>query len=272
MKTEISVLCEDQVVMGFRDRIFKGAHGLSLFIRAEQNILFDAGPSKIFLDNAALLGVDLNGLDWVALSHGHWDHTDGLSALAGQIGKKRLIAHPAVFTDRHKPTGEYNGMALTQEEVEASFALELCKAPRQLTPTVYYLGQIPRSNDFESTGTAFFKLNGEEKSPDFLEDDTALAVKTDQGCVVIAGCAHAGICNICDYARAVTGQERIHMVLGGFHLLAPGEQLDRTVDYFKANPVDRLFPMHCTGLEALCRFHRELGAQKIATGQTISIG
>ena len=271
MKTEIeiNVLCEDQVVMGFKDRIFKGAHGLSLFIRAEQNILFDTGPSEVFLDNADLLDLDLNCLDWIALSHGHWDHTDGLAFLADRIGKTRLIAHPAVFTDRHKPTGEFNGMSLSQEEIETSFDLELCKGPRQLTPTVYFLGQIPRSNDFESLSTPFFKLEGKERSADFLEDDTALAVKTDQGCVVIAGCAHAGICNICEHAKAVTGQTRIHMVIGGFHLLAPGEQLDRTIDYFKAHPVDRLLPMHCTGFDALCRFHRELGAEKMATGQTI---
>ena len=268
---EISVLCEDQVVMGFKDKIFKGAHGLSLFIRAEENILLDTGPSEVFLDNAALLGLDLNCLDWITLSHGHWDHTDGLAALAGRIGKKRLIAHPAVFTDRHKPTGEFNGMALSQEKIEDTFDLELSKGPRQLTPTVWFLGQIPRANDFESVSTAFFKLEEGERSADFLEDDTALAVKTDQGCVVLAGCAHAGICNICEHAKAVTGQDRLHMVLGGFHLLAPGDQLDRTLDYFKANPVDRLLPMHCTGFEALCRFSRELGAEKIATGQTISI-
>jgi len=272
MTLEISILCEDQVVMGFRDRIFKGAHGLSLFIRAEKNILFDTGPSKVFLDNAAILGLDLKNLDWIALSHGHWDHTDGLAALADRIGKKQLIAHPSVFTDRHKPTGEYNGMALSRDAVQAAFDLELCKAPRQLTPTVYFLGQIPRINDFESRSTLFYQLDGEEKLPDFIEDDTALAVKTDQGCVVIAGCAHAGICNICDHAKAVTGQDRIHMVLGGFHLLAPGEQLDHTIDYFRANPLDRLLPMHCTGFEALCRFCCDLGAEKLSTGQTITVG
>ena len=268
---EISVLCEDQVVMGFKDRIFRGAHGLSLFIRAEQNILFDAGPSDMILDNAALMGLDLNSVEWIALSHGHWDHGDGLASLGGRIGKTKLIAHPAVFTDRHKPTGEFNGICLSQEEMAARFDLKLSKGPRQLTPTVYFLGQIPRSNEFEAVSTPFYKMDGQNKAPDFLEDDTALAVKTDRGCVVIAGCAHAGICNICEHAKAVTGQDRLYMVLGGFHLLAPGEQLDRTVDYFKAQSVDRLLPMHCTGFDALCRFHRELGGEKIATGQTLSV-
>ncbi|WDP84298.1 MAG: MBL fold metallo-hydrolase [Desulfobacter sp.] len=270
-KLEISVLCEDQVVIGFKDRIFKGAHGLSLFIRAEQNILFDTGPSPIFFDNAALLNLDLNTLDWIALSHGHWDHTDGLACLPGRIKKTKLIAHPAVFTDRHKPTGEYNGIGLSREQIETSFDLVLSDRPRQLTPTVYFLGQIPRSNDFESRSTSFFKMENGKQRADFLEDDTALAVKTDQGCVVIAGCAHAGICNICECAKAVTSQDRIHMVLGGFHLLAPGDQLDQTLEYFKTHPVDRLLPMHCTGFDALCRFHRELGAEKIATGQTLRL-
>ncbi len=270
-KLEISLLLEDQVVMGFKDRIFKGAHGLSLFIRAEQNILLDAGPSDVFLENAELMGVDLNRLDWIALSHGHWDHADGLAFLAGRIKKTKLMAHPAVFSDRHKPTGEFNGMALSREDLEASFDLELSEGPRQLTPSVTFLGQIPRANDFESVATPFYKIEQGETSPEFLEDDTALAITTAQGLVVIAGCAHAGICNICEHAKAVTGQGRLHMVMGGFHLLSPGEQLDRTVEYFRAHPVDRLLPMHCTGFDALCRFHDELGAEKFSTGQTICV-
>lgn len=269
IKFEISILCEDQVVMGFKDRIFKGAHGLSLFIRAEKNILFDAGPSEVFLDNAALLNLDLNSLDQIVLSHGHWDHTDGLAFLVDRNKKTKLIAHPAVFTDRHKPTGEFNGMSLSRKEVETFFDLELFTGSRQLTPSIYFLGQIPRSNDFESVSTPFYKIDGTERAADFIEDDTALAVKTEKGCVVIVGCAHAGICNICEYAKAVTGQERIYMVMGGFHLLAPGEQLDRTIEYFKAQSVTRLLPMHCTGFDALCRFHNELGAEKVAVGQTI---
>lgn len=271
-KLEISVLCEDQVVMGFKDKIFKGAHGLSLFIRAEQNILLDAGPSDIFLGNAALLDLDLNSLDWIALSHGHWDHSDGLAFLADRIEKKKLIAHPAVFTDRHKPTGEFNGISVPRELIETAFDLELSREPRQLTPSVYFLGQVPRKNDFESVSTPFFKIENGEKLPEFLEDDTALAIITEEGCVVIAGCAHAGICNICEHALAVTGQDRLHMVMGGFHLLSPGEQLDRTVDYFKTRTVDRLLPMHCTGFDALCRFYRDFNAEKAATGQTICIG
>ncbi len=271
-KFEISLLCEDQVVMGFKDRIFKGVHGLSLFIRAEQNILFDAGPSDVFLDNAGLMDLNLNDLDWIALSHGHWDHADGLAFLANRLKKTKLIAHPAVFSDRHKPTGEFNGMSLSREDLEASFDLELSQGPKQLTPSVWFLGQIPRANDFESVSTPFYKIEQGEKLPEFLEDDTALAITTGQGIVVIAGCAHAGICNICDHAKSVTGQDRIHMVMGGFHLLSAGEQLDRTVEYFKAHPVDRLLPMHCTGFEALCRFHRELNAEKAATGQTICVG
>ena len=94
MNIEIFVLCEDQARMGFSDREFIGQHGLSLFIRAQENILFDVGPSDAFLYNAKLLGVDVGSVKWVVLSHGHWDHGDGLAYWPAHDLKTNLLAHP----------------------------------------------------------------------------------------------------------------------------------------------------------------------------------
>ena len=44
--------------------------------------------------------------------------------------------------------------------------------------------------------------------PDIIDDDTALAYVTDAGVYIITGCSHAGICNIIQYAKAVTGKTK----------------------------------------------------------------
>lgn len=120
MKTsiKISILCEDQARMGFIDRPFLGQHGFSVFWEAQKRILFDTGSTNVFIHNADLLGIDLGTTDFIVLSHGHWDHANGLKALDIKgIHKMKLLVHPGAFIDRRRSTGEYNGISFTPEEM-----------------------------------------------------------------------------------------------------------------------------------------------------------
>lgn len=266
----ISILCEDQARMGFRDQIFLAQHGLSIFIEEDRQILFDTGASDIFLQNASLFGIDVESADWIVLSHGHWDHADGLMALeSGKSPKARLLVHPGVFVDRRKATGEFNGMALGREETAEKFDLVQSEKPYQLTDHTWFLGEIPRDNDFESQTTAFYFMDQGKKHPDFLLDDTALTIRTPQGLVIVTGCSHAGICNIVEHAKATTRENRVHAVIGGFHLLGNPEQTEKTIAYFEKNRVEYLFPMHCTDLASLAAFHRVFGSKKLCTGDRL---
>ncbi len=270
---KITILCEDQARMGFRDKIFLAQHGFSAFIEADRKILFDTGAGDVFLHNAALAGIDLAETDCIVLSHGHWDHSDGLAALAETPGPAcPLLLHPGVFVDRHKASGEYNGIGWRREQIAARFGLVESAAPCRIADGIHFLGEIPRENDFEAQATAFYFVNNGETFPDFILDDSALAIDTPDGLVIVSGCSHAGICNIVEHARRVTGQDRVHTVLGGFHLLGNPEQLEQTIAYFKTNRVEHLYPMHCTDLPALVRFHQEFGIRKLCTGDAIEIG
>ncbi|BBO84927.1 MBL fold hydrolase [Desulfosarcina ovata subsp. sediminis] len=270
-EVRISILCDDQAQMGFRDNIFLAQHGFSVFVAAEQNILFDTGATDVFMHNAGLFGIDVNTADWIVLSHGHWDHADGLRALDDNTATKmKVLVHPGAFVDRHKATGQYNGMFYRREEMAQKFDLVLSKGPYRITDRICFLGEIPRLNDFEAQQTAFFHLQGEDRRPDFIIDDTALTIETKKGLIIITGCSHAGICNIVDYAKKVTGQKNIHAVIGGFHLLGDRHQIEKTIDYFQRHPVAHLYPMHCTNLEALCAFYRVFGIQKLCAGDTIA--
>jgi 7,8-dihydropterin-6-yl-methyl-4-(beta-D-ribofuranosyl)aminobenzene 5'-phosphate synthase len=253
------------------DKIFLAQHGFSAFIETEKKILFDTGSTDVFIYNAALFGIDLNVTDLIVLSHGHWDHANGLRFLHMEGMKKKLLAHPDVFIDRHKATGEYNGMPYNQEETAEKFDIVLSREPYQVSDNIYFLGEIPRANEFEAQKTTFFYIYEGKKLQDFIVDDTALAIKTEKGLVIVTGCSHAGICNIIEYAKEVTGQEKVYIVMGGFHLLGDQVQLQKTIGYFQKNKVDYLYPMHCTDLKSLSKFHETFGIKKICAGDTIEI-
>jgi len=265
------VLCDDQAKMAYLDRIFLAQHGLSMWIEADIKILFDLGSTDVFLHNAALLGIDVASADLIVLSHGHWDHANGLKYLPETGGQKPLSVHPGAFVNRCKATGEYNGMPFDFHTASDLFHLFPSEGPYRITDRFFFLGEIPRTNEFEAQQTTFFYRDGEERYEDFILDDSALAITSEAGLIIISGCSHAGVCNIVEHARRVTGLNDVRMVIGGFHLLGNAAQVQSTVDYFGKNPVEQLYPMHCTDLAAQCALHVSLGAKRLSAGDILTI-
>jgi len=260
MKLKITVLTEN--VAGGK---LLAEHGLSYLVEIDgEKILFDAGHSDVFLKNARHLGIDIqNEVNTVVLSHGHWDHGDGLQF----IENKKLITHPDSFSKRFgKSDHRFVGLSLSKEEVQKKFDLTERINPYQITTNLWFLGEISRLNNFESQTTTFKFENGDD---DFVSDDSALAVIVNDELVIITGCSHAGICNICEQAKKVTGISAIKAVIGGFHLKHQNRQTSETIDYFKRNRFEKIFPSHCTGLPALVAFYNEFGITQVKTGMVI---
>ncbi len=245
---------------------FLAEHGLSYLIEHDDKIiLFDTGNTDVFLRNAHEMGIDLqNAVDMIVLSHGHWDHGDGLRF----IGNKTLITHPGVFINRYRKGGTTNiGLALDKEALEKKFNLITSAKPSKITDHIIFLGEIPRSTYFESQTTNFVDENGVD---DFVPDDSALAIIQDNSLIVVSGCAHSGICNICEHAKEVTGISKISVVIGGFHLKHIDEQTRQTIAYFKDEQIGRIIPSHCTELPALSAFYTEFKINQLKTGQVLS--
>lgn len=245
---------------------FQAEHGLSYLIEIDgEKILFDTGHSDVFLKNARQLSYDLaKDVKTVVLSHGHWDHGNGLSYLTG----KTLITHPDVFIKRfRKKDHSYLGLEIDQQEAEKRFSLQTTKTPFQLTPHLWFLGEIPRLNNFEAQSTTFVLSNGED---DFITDDSALVAQVGDQLVVISGCAHSGICNICEYAKKVSGISKIKTVIGGLHLKDQGEQTRKTLDYFNENKIETLLPSHCTELPAKTFFRQKFEFPEVKTGMSFN--
>ena len=244
---------------------FLAEHGLSYLIEIDgEKILFDTGHSDVFLKNAQLLGIDIqNDVEKVVLSHGHWDHGDGLRF----IENKKLITHPGSFSKRFGKSDHRSiGLFLSKEEIQKKFDLIETINHHQITKNLFFLGEIPRNNNFESQTTSFEFENGED---DFVSDDSALAANVNNELIVITGCSHSGICNICEQAKKVIGISKIKAVIGGLHLKYQNRQTQETIQYFKKNKVEMIFPSHCTELPALTAFYEEFRIEHVKTGMVL---
>lgn len=251
METKITILCENETSKRAA-RFCRSEWGFSAFVETKNvKILFDTGHTDLYKHNANALGIDLNESDFIILSHHHWDHTSGM--LFHEFAeKKKLILHPHILDK----VAEEKAHIFNRD-----FEIIATETNLEFTPDIFYLGQIPRKMSFEK---------GEHKGDSML-DDSAIAIKTEKGLIILTGCSHAGICNICEHAKEITGQD-LYAVVGGFHLNKKNEALVRkTIEYFKMQNVEHLYPMHCVDFPTLVRFYDEFNTTKYATGDVIKL-
>ncbi|MBI9019245.1 MAG: MBL fold metallo-hydrolase [Phycisphaerae bacterium] len=230
-------------------------HGLSFWIEYNgKHILFDTGQSDILINNAKVLGVDLSKTDSIVLSHGHYDHTGGLAAVLDVAKNAKIYLHPDALKQRFskkdfgaKPNGIFESSVKAIQNREVIWT----KGPTQIFPGITVTGQVPRINDFEDVGGAFY-TDKEFQTPDELLDDQTLFIETVKGLVVVLGCAHAGVVNILNYISKLSGKKSVYTVLGGMHLLqASTNRIEQTRIALRDFGLEKIGPAHCTGEKAI---------------------
>jgi 7,8-dihydropterin-6-yl-methyl-4-(beta-D-ribofuranosyl)aminobenzene 5'-phosphate synthase len=229
-----------------------------------RKILFDFGQSNVNLRNAKAMNIDIKDVEFKVLSHGHFDHGNGLEYLHGGT----LVCHPDCFRKRYGKTNRsFIGLQNSKEEISKWFNLIATVAPYELFPGATFLGEIPRITDFESQATTFVFEDG---TPDFVPDDSALALTTERGLFIIAGCGHSGVVNTLEHAKKVTGEERIFGIMGGFHLKENDRQTAETIKYLLKNNVTHVIPSHCTALAAMAEFCKNFSIKEVKTGDILT--
>jgi 7,8-dihydropterin-6-yl-methyl-4-(beta-D-ribofuranosyl)aminobenzene 5'-phosphate synthase len=205
--------------------------------------------------------VDPREIEAIVLSHGHFDHTTGLNGLARELRPlPPLLAHPDAWLPRRIaiPGREpFELPATSPEKVRAAgFRVIEAREPSSLLDGALLLtGEIERSTEFERGLPLQQALRDGEWQPDpLIRDDQALVAHLrDRGLVVITGCGHAGLINTLRHARKLTGVDRLHAVVGGFHLGGPlfEPQIPPTVDALRGFDPQVVVPTHCTGWRAI---------------------
>jgi len=242
-------------------------HGFSLWIEADDtNILFDAGQTSAFAENAKALGIDLSSADFIVLSHGHYDHTGGLEAALEAAPRAQICLHPEAGLPRfsHPPGLPMRtiGMAFSTRNALQTRSVQACSQPEQIRKGIWITGPIPRLHPIEHPQQAFSR-DEQGLEPDLFQDDLALVIQSISGNVILTGCCHAGVANTLQQARRITGDNRCVLLAGGLHLVRANEdQVLSVLDTLREVDVQTVLSGHCTGCEA----ENVLGAIRRQTG------
>ncbi len=225
-----------------------------------KKILFDTGATGTsLLTNLDALDKDLNDLDCVVFSHGHWDHVWGIPKVLPLIEKDTfLFCHPGAF-DRKWRQDDVGGTEIksihhmiSPEDLADKIAIQTSAEPVELFPGVFSTGEIPRQNPHEVLSQGLSRIHTDGISGpeiDQIPEDLSLLFKLSDGNIVIlTGCCHAGVVNTINYAREVTTFSGIAGLIGGLHLLdAPPARLDFTVSELEKLAIGEIGACHCTG-------------------------
>ena len=232
-------------------------HGLAFWgeIRGRR-LLFDTGQGLVLSHNADKLGVPLEQVDAIVLSHGHYDHSGGLDSVLRRAPNVRVYAHPAAiqskYVRRDDGTSRDVGIPPPAESAlrERGDAVTWTKQPTEVFDGVFVTGEIPRQTDYEDTGGPFYR-DGDCQQADALLDDQALFFESRLGTVVLLGCSHAGVVTTLQCISELTHGRPIHTVIGGMHLVTASQhRMDQTIGGLCQIDVQRLGPAHCTGVPA----------------------
>jgi 7,8-dihydropterin-6-yl-methyl-4-(beta-D-ribofuranosyl)aminobenzene 5'-phosphate synthase len=250
-------------------------HGFSTLVEVRKGdtvhrLMFDTGLTPTgCVDNLRRLGRDLGEIEAIVCSHGHFDHTTGLSGLMDALGRANLpvIIHPEFWTRRRLAIPGVDPVELpttSRRALEgAGFEIVENQQPSFLFDrSVLITGEVDRTTGFEQ-GFAIHEAKRDgtwEPDPLILDDQALIVNVAGKGLLVLTGCGHAGVINICRYAQRLTGVERLHCVMGGFHLNGPLFEpiIGETINAFEVLAPDVLVPTHCTGWKAIHAIARQL--------------
>jgi 7,8-dihydropterin-6-yl-methyl-4-(beta-D-ribofuranosyl)aminobenzene 5'-phosphate synthase len=257
------------------------ALGLSFYIETNQHcLLLDAGPGHVLVENAKKLGVDLSRVDTVILSHGHYDHADGLPSFAARNPAAPIYLHRGAEQERFSldPEGyRYNGMS---------------PAGKELPNQVWTQGRVDLDQELSlfdgASHQRFWPLSNRKlftrregvMVQDPFDHEQYLVIREGERRVLLSGCAHNGVVNILERFHQVYGGEP-DAVVSGFHMMQrSGSYSDEAVSvirqtalWLRDNYGGALFTCHCTGLEPYGMMKEILGERLhyVHCGQVIEL-
>ena len=248
-------------------------HALSLYIESNgYKILFDMGASDAFVQNAKMLGIDLNAVDFAVLSHGHYDHGGGLTAFIEVNDHAPVYVSRYAFEPHFNKIGNNIGISpdvceqfgerliFTEDYCRLNDAMELFSCnDRELAFPIDQFGlscihneeQRTLSESFgcerQATLSEEFYREQQKRIPEDFRHEQYLLIQENNKSILISGCSHKGVKNLVSWFSP-------DVLVGGFHffkipLAASGKQrLSAAAEYLNGFPTEYI-TCHCTGVE-----------------------
>jgi len=231
-------------------------HGLSLHVETKTHkILVDTGLSGKAFDNAEKLGVNIEAVDYLMLSHGHIDHTGGLRRFVEINKTAKIIASRLVRDYQYCSNrgGKFHSLSPDVEVINQNIERFVLVDDNCLIDngigcifTRHQLYPRPNGNRYLFVG------NGDALTPYIADDELALTIKTDEGLVVVSPCSHCGLLNIADECCKYMNCNELTAFVGGLHLLnGEADDVANLAELISNKyPKMHLYTSHCTGDEA----------------------
>lgn len=275
---KITVLMENTALEGCG---LTPEHGLSLYIEHRgKKLLLDAGSSGKFADNAQALGIDLSAVELAALSHGHYDHADGLRRFFRINSRAKVYVRPGADGPHFSMGKDGPYFIGIHRDICTQFRdrFAAVEGLYELTEGAWLVPDMVREASGRSDGL-LYKRGEDDFIPDDFRHEQSLVLEGEKGLVALNSCSHGGIVNI---VRGVLDQlpgKKVYAVVGGLHMAAKGqgalnctpEYVFQVADALKELGVEEIHTGHCTGEIALGLLRERFGpgCHALATGQVL---
>ncbi|PSW16123.1 MBL fold hydrolase [Photobacterium rosenbergii] len=259
--------------------------GLSLHLKTMgRQILFDAGSSQAFCDNAAALNIRIQDVDAAVISHRHHDHCNGVSHFLDRNSKAQVYFRECGEKDYcFKAFGFKSDVGIDKDLfVKAKKQLSFVNTTTEIFPNVFLVTNLSSRFEQPKGNKYLYADSGQGFKPDTFDHELLMVIKESDGLIVFTGCAHSGVLNMVETAIELFPNTRIKAVVGGFHLVGlplfnsiggSEEDIEAIGKSLLTYPIDKLYTGHCTGMKAFGLLKRVLGEklEHFPTGRSVVI-
>jgi 7,8-dihydropterin-6-yl-methyl-4-(beta-D-ribofuranosyl)aminobenzene 5'-phosphate synthase len=256
----------------------KAIHGLSLYIETKKHkILFDVGPNNYFIKNAKHLGVNLEEVDIVVISHGHNDHGNGLLKFMKLNRNATIYTSKFSFLEHVKIKGK-DHINIGIKKPKQTNQVVLIKEDLVIDDELSILCKVPYEQQVITDQSLLTYENGHYVHDEF-HHEIYLVIKENDNNVLFSGCSHKGIENIVDHIEKRTKNHLTH-VFGGYHFSRYDSFNFKETDYlthlgqkFNNRSNSQFYSCHCTGEDAFfqLKIHLKDKLHRLKTGDEIII-